>query len=251
MVVAPLVAAPLGNEFGWPAPFFLFGTIGLILPFFWPEIGQAAKPTVFREERTPRLVAILRIGDMTIISLISFGVTFTNSFNVFVPTYLVDHFGLGLVQAGFVSAIAPFIGFLSVIGGGAVSDWVDRFSLLRILLIVSGILFALLYCWTDRLIPFIILFGLTGITRGMLISTSLAVSNDVITTSLEKQRATAFAYFNTLAFAGAGIGPALIGYVLDKTTLGYVFLSFVFIYILCLLLSYVLGRTTSSATGPA
>jgi MFS family permease len=238
MVIGPLVAAPIADMWGWRATCFIFGGIGLILPLFWPDFKESGKMVEPEANESQRFLHIVTCRDLNIISLVSFFNLFAISFNVFVPTYLVTHFGMGLVDAGIIATICPFVGFLSSLAGGIASDKMNRYALLRTSLFLSSIFFGLLYIFAEKLIPFIIILAAIGLTRGMLVSIVVSITSDIIKINVKGKDATAFAYSNTVGFGGGALGPGIIGLILDKTTFSNLLLFFTFTFVVCFVISY-------------
>jgi MFS transporter, ACS family, glucarate transporter len=144
----------LTSKFGWPAPFFALGVIGIGSAFLWaavmheprrhPRMSRAeldhiiaggamvdidskheltSRPalsmSVARTLVANRMLWCAYIGQYCTIALSYFFITWF-------PIYLVQARGMNVMQAGFATMIPAIAGFLGGIAGGAISDWLIR-----------------------------------------------------------------------------------------------------------------------------
>jgi len=152
-VFSPL-AGLLTQHFGWPAPFFVVGGIGLLAAVAWvrlmhePRKHPAITPAELdhmiaggamvdidsakeRHARPPLSWAMLKvllgnrmlwcayIGQYCVIALSYFFITWF-------PIYLVQDRGMSIANAGLATVLPAIAGFLGGIIGGVVSDWLIR-----------------------------------------------------------------------------------------------------------------------------
>jgi ACS family glucarate transporter-like MFS transporter len=141
-------------KFGWPAPFFALGAIGIAAAGAWavlmheprnhPRVSKgeldhiiaggamvdidskrelAARPRLStgmaRMLLGNRMLWCAYIGQYCTIALSYFFITWF-------PIYLVQARGMNVMQAGFATMIPAISGFLGGIAGGAISDWLIR-----------------------------------------------------------------------------------------------------------------------------
>ncbi len=136
--LSPLLVVPIQVRYGWRAPFFLFGILGLVWSvvwYVWFRDSPHEKPGVTREELReigpgpgpqshglPWATA-LRLPALWRIAVI--GACFTYSFGFFVAwlqTYLVK--GRGFTEAALVlSSLTYLVGAAANALGGFVGDW--------------------------------------------------------------------------------------------------------------------------------
>jgi ACS family glucarate transporter-like MFS transporter len=144
----------LVSLFGWPAPFFALGTIGLLAAGAWvglmrtprnhPRVSSAELDhiiaggalvdidsrkelqvrshlswPIFRALLGNRMLWCAYIGQYCAIALSYFFITWF-------PIYLVQGRGMNILQAGFATFVPSVAGFLGGITGGAVSDLLIR-----------------------------------------------------------------------------------------------------------------------------
>ena len=204
-IFSPL-AGWLVSRFGWPWPFFVLGTLGVLAAFAWaycmheprdhPRLSQAELDYIIaggalvdidstRERKKAHLSgAVVKsllanrmlwcayIGQYCTIALSYFFITWF-------PIYLVQARGMDIMQAGFATVAPSLFGLLGGISGGIISDQ----------LIKSG--------WSvswARKTPYIVgmLGGATLVFAGLLASNALIIA------------LMSFAYFSKGVAAGAG-----------------------------------------------
>ena len=197
----------LVSDFGWPWPFFVLGTVGVMAAFVWmrfmdeprkhPKMSQAELDYIvqggalvdidsvrhrkaagrlsagaFSSLLTNRMLWCAYLGQYCIIALSYFFITWF-------PIYLVQARGMDIMQAGFATVAPSLFGFAGGISGGFISDY-----LIEIGWSVS---------WARKM-PFII---------GMLMASMLALasfldSNAIIIALMS------FAFYGKGVAAGAG-----------------------------------------------
>ena len=145
--LSPLLVVPIQLRYGWRAPFFLFGLLGVVWSAIWyawfrdsphekagvtaaelEEIGSASathRHTMpwARALRTP---ALWRIGAIGACYVYSFGF-----FQSWLQTYLVK--GRGFTEAALVfSSLTYVVGAVANMLGGVAGDWMVRHHGLRV-----------------------------------------------------------------------------------------------------------------------
>lgn len=148
-IFSPL-AGWLVSRFGWPWPFFVLGTVGVLAAFVWawymreprdhPKVSQAeldaiiaggalvdidssealrtkahVSGAVVRELLTSRMLWCAYLGQYATIALSYFFITWF-------PIYLVQARGMDIMSAGFATVAPSLSGFLGGISGGWISD---------------------------------------------------------------------------------------------------------------------------------
>jgi MFS family permease len=131
------VGGYIAEAYGWRAGFSLFGIFGVGYAIVLMCLLRDAQPTEARIEEhgasVPKinpgtaLGALFGVAGIWILLLLNGLVGVANwSINGWLPTYLKDHFHLGLGSAGLsATGYIQIASFLGVLGGGA---WADRWS---------------------------------------------------------------------------------------------------------------------------
>ncbi|SAL25015.1 MFS transporter [Caballeronia humi] len=141
-------------KFGWPAPFFALGVIGIAAAGAWavmmheprnhPRVSKGeldhiiaggamvdidSKRELLARPKLSRGLARMLLGNrMLWCAYIGQYCTIALSyfFITWFPIYLVQARGMNVMQAGFATMIPAISGFLGGIAGGAISDWLIR-----------------------------------------------------------------------------------------------------------------------------
>lgn len=144
--LAPPVAVYLITAVGWRSAFAIFGAIGLLWCWlFWtwyrdePAEHPGVGPTELQEIEAGRLDLksadrkplplwrILRSRNLWAMFVMYFCSAYGFFFFVtWLPTYLMDEYGLTLERSGLYSAIPLFAGAIACLTGGSLSDWLVR-----------------------------------------------------------------------------------------------------------------------------
>ena len=131
IVLSGLIAGYIGQHYGWRNAFYLFGSLGVVLALVFfnripkdaPNAGGVIVGSVRAEiTRTARTIA--RKPTVVMLTL-GFGcMVFVNvGYLTWMPSFLVEKFGLSLTQAGFLSLFYHHLGaFLGVLSGARLSD---------------------------------------------------------------------------------------------------------------------------------
>lgn len=188
-LMAPLIGSLANVENGWRYGFFFFGALnvvfGLLIIAFYKDPGtgggEEQLKTFSKEEREaaskitwPKVRHLLTIKSYLIL-LVSRLLSSHLLLSVFGVTMLVQEFGFDVALAATV--MAPFgIGFLvGNVGGGLLSDWLNKVSVNygRIAMLQSAqFLFAVFAFFATQsafegITPYLVLFGLCGVAQGL------------------------------------------------------------------------------------
>ncbi len=144
--LAPPLAVFMITTIGWRETFFVFGAVGLVWCWlFWrwyrdepaehPGVGAAELAEIEAgrldlqsgPQKPVPLITIFRSRNMWAL----FGMYFCSAYGFFffvtwLPTYLMDEYGLTLERSGVYSALPLFAGAAGCLAGGALSDWLVR-----------------------------------------------------------------------------------------------------------------------------
>ena len=124
-VFALPVTASLARRYGWPTPFYLFAAVGLVWAVAWFTGVRVARPT---ESGTKRSTAIPWRGLLRSRAVWAIVVAhFCSNWSLYVllawlPSYFKSTFGLGLVNAGAMSAAPWLVAFAMANVAGHIAD---------------------------------------------------------------------------------------------------------------------------------
>ncbi len=255
------LAGWLVARYGWPAPFFALGLVGIASTGLWvkvmheprkhPRVSQGeldyivaggamvdidtsqerlARPTVswkiFRVLLSNRMLWCSYLGQYCVIALSYFFITWF-------PIYLVQDRHMSIVQAG-LSTIAPAIaGFLGGIAGGVISDrlirrgWSVSWARKTPYIVGMGVGCCLvLSAFTDSNAAIVMLMTVAFFGKGTAAGAGTwAIASD---TAPREAVGLAGAIFNCIGNIGGIVTPIVFGYIVQATggyTVGLYFVA--------------------------
>lgn len=229
IILSGLIAGYVGEHYGWQRAFYLFGSFGVVLagvfflripkdvPTGQPTGDPTADPAI---GRTARLIA--RKPTVVLLTL-GFGcMVFVNvGYLTWMPSFLVEKFGLSLTDAGFSSLFYHHIGaFLGVLSGAKLADhYAHRNPRARLVVQALGLLLGapFIYGMSQASTPtgtYALLFGF-GLFRGWYDSNIVAALYEVVPARL---RSSAYGLMLACAFLIGASAPYILGAL--KPTLG-------------------------------
>lgn len=227
IVLSGLVAGYVGEHYGWQRAFYLFGGFGVVLALiFFSRIPKDAPQaltdgqTLADISRTARV--IVRKPTVVLLTL-GFGcMVFVNvGYLTWMPSFLVDKFGLSLTDAGFSSLVYHHLGaFLGVLSGARIADHYARTNpRARLVVQALGLLLGAPFIYwmsqvDSQLLTYAALFGF-GIFRGWYDSNIVASLYEVIPA---RMRSSAYGLMLACAFLIGASAPYWLGVL--KPTLG-------------------------------
>ncbi len=224
IILSGLIAGYVGQEYGWRHAFYIFGGAGILVAILIFSFLKKDRPLQAIEKvgalQTAKLVG--RKPTAILLTLAFACMIFVNvAYLTWMPTLLVEKFGLSLTKAGFSSMFYHHVGaFIGVLLGGALADRLSKVHS-RYRLVVQGLaMFAgapFIY-WMGRsdtqLATYTALF-LFGIFRGMYDSNIFASLYEVVSPAI---RSSASGLMLMCAFLAGASSPYLLGVL--KPTLG-------------------------------
>ncbi|SFC16789.1 Sugar phosphate permease [Parapedobacter composti] len=222
IILSGLIAAYIGERWGWRNAFYIFGAFGVIhgivMAFRLKDRndGQAA---VGKGEVTflAGLKVLFQTPTALILTIAFSGLIFVLvGYLTWTPTYLFEEFGMTLTSAGFHSMFYTHLfAFVGILSAGPISDRLAKYSPgKRLLLQAMGLLFAA---------PFIVLMGKStvvwityigfagfGFGRAFFDANTYAVLYDVIP---RKYRSTASGMMMMIGFSVGATAPLVLGYL--------------------------------------
>ncbi len=248
-IFSPL-AGWLAQSFGWPAPFFVLGLVGLCSVFIWVKFMSeprdsartnkaeldhiieggamvdidskkqlAARPAfswkVIGMLLSNRMLWCAYIGQYCAVALSYFFITWF-------PIYLVQGRGMNLTEAGFAATVPALCGFFGGIFGGTLSDYLIRrgwsVSWARKTPYICGMLIGcslVLAAFVDSNLAIVLLMGLAFFGKGTAVGAGTwAVVSD---TAPREAVGTAGAVFNCIGNIGGIVTPIIFGYIVEAT----------------------------------
>ncbi|MPR37369.1 spinster family MFS transporter [Salmonirosea aquatica] len=229
IIMSGLIAGYIGENYGWQNAFFLFGSLGVVLSIVVFLRIPKDNPLLLTAKESPSgaelwatTKIILRKPTVVMLTL-GFGcMVFVNvGFLTWMPTFLVDKFGLTLTEAGFSSLFYHHVGaFLGVLWGARLSDrYATRNPKSRLVVQSLGLLIGAPFIYlmsvsATQAVTYFALF-LFGVFRGWYDSNIVASLYEVVS---PKIRASAYGLVLACAFLIGATSPYILGVL--KPTLG-------------------------------
>ena len=229
IVLSGLIAGYIGEHYGWRNAFSLFGSLGIVLAFVFfrriPKDVPAARPGETRAVFTEIAETARVIGRKPTVILLTLGfgcMVFVNvGYLTWMPSFLVDKFGMSLTDAGFSALFYHHLGaFLGVLSGARISDHFAKINPRNRLVVQAlGLLLGAPFIYwismsQTQAMTYVALFGF-GIFRGWYDSNIVASLYEVVSTNM---RSSAYGLMLACAFLIGASAPYLLGVL--KPTLG-------------------------------
>lgn len=243
-LLAPLIGQLANLEDGWRYGFFFFGALnvlfGILILAFYKDPGTGGgeeQLKAFTQEERAAASKITWAKVRALFKIPSYLVLLGSrllSTHLLVATFgvvlLVNEFGFDVAAAA--TALAPFgIGYLvGTIGGGVLSDWLNRVSVNygRVAMLqVAQLAFAVAAFFTTQfayggIAPYLLLFGLCGVAQGLNPGVNRPLVMAIVPPEL---RGAAFAIFVSIVeSAGFAIWTLTAGFLADSLGLQAVML---------------------------
>ncbi len=238
--IAPLLTAwLLADFFGWRSVLVLYGSLGVVVAFFfWKTIRETPDehPACNEAERAliagegpkhaetgpppfPPLLPLIKSWTMWLMCALQFGINIGWVFLVtWLPTYLKDVKGVDPKEGGLMSTMILFAGIVGMLSGGPMTDWATRkwgtkWGRSGPLAVCYGIaICAYLSClWLDHVWSFVAAAALVAFLTDMSVPAIWAYMQDVG----GKNTAAVFGWGNMWGNFGAATTPLLVPKVLN------------------------------------
>ena len=229
IILSGLVAGYIGEHYGWRNAFYLFGGLGIVLAFVFfmrvpSEVRDVEKLSGADMLAETLATARIVVRKPTVVMLtLGFGcMVFVNvGYLTWMPSFLVDKFGMTLTDAGFSSLFYHHLGaFLGVLSGAKIADHFAKTNpKSRLVVQALGLLIGAPFIYwismsQTQLMTYIALFGF-GLFRGWYDSNIVASLYEVVS---PKIRSSAYGLMLACAFLIGAFAPYLLGVL--KPTLG-------------------------------
>lgn len=224
IILSGLIAGYIGEHYGWRNAFFVFGSFGVVLAFIIFRRLKKDVPAVAPSGITVAQTAKIIVRKPTFLMLTAaFAcMVFVNvGYLTWMPSFLVDKFGLTLTDAGFSSMFYHHIGaFIGVLIGGKLADALAKKGRRNRLFVQSGALllgapFIYWMAMGDSLTIVYTALFLFGIFRGIYDSNIFASLYEVVSPDI---RSSSSGLMLMCAFIVGAFAPVLLGVL--KPTLG-------------------------------
>jgi len=231
VICSGFLAGYVGQTWGWRAAFYVFGALGVVLAGFVAvrlkdvsaPCGSAA-PQERRERPSPiaALSVLVRTPTALLLTVAFSSMIFVNiGYLTWMPTFLVEKFGLSLAHAGFSSMFYHHVfAFIGVLVGGRLSDrWAQGHPKARMQIQLVGLLVAAPFIYLtgagrSMAVTYVGLAGF-GLFRGFYDSSIFAALYEVVE---PKYRALASGMMVMFAFLTGAFASCILGFL--KPTLG-------------------------------
>jgi len=225
MIAAPLIAAPLTENFGWIAPYFVCAFLGFILASM---IQLAAKEPHQREKkafegRLPSILDVFTDKNINKIAVINFMTAQVMGLFSLIPLYLVNEQHTTLSFAGLVFAVLQLGSLIGSPLGGVLSDRFSRKAIIIAMLLASTAIYLFEFFSEFSYSVFLLVFA-----RLFHIAITPSMSAYITETTHQSERGKVFSYTNTITILGIATASITIGAIAD--TFGFVS-SFIFLAI--------------------
>ena len=234
MLVAPLIAAPLTEKFGWNFPYCICALPGFILAVL---IYQVVKEPKLYEELKPleggnfrSFLSIITSLPINKVILIGFMTSQTAGLFSILPLYLVNKHHTSLTFAGLVLAVLQLGSIIGGPLGGTSSDKFGRRSTILAMMLASTAVYLFLFFsegfYSVFLLVFLLIFA--RLFRSAISPTVNAYIRDI---TQQSRRGKAFGYTNMMGFLGFATASITIGTVADNFGFmsSFIFLAMVYL----------------------
>lgn len=224
IILSGLIAGYIAQHYGWRSAFYLFGGLGIVIAIIiFYRLKKDLPQQVFEKVSVLQTAKSVAEKPTAVLLTMAFAcMIFVNvGYLAWMPSLLVDKFGLTLTQAGFSSMFYHHVGaFAGVIIGGVIADKTARKNnrnrlLLQTFSLLAGAPFIYwIGMGSTEIVTYAALF-LFGIFRGMYDSNIFASLFEVVAPAV---RSSAAGLMLMCAFLVGAFSPYLLGVL--KPTLG-------------------------------
>jgi ACS family glucarate transporter-like MFS transporter len=235
-VIAPIITVAIYQWLGWEAVFYIFGLIGIVIAGIWYVIGRdkpeehswiskeelnlilSNRTVQAKEKKVAPWKKFLKNGRFWALGIQYFVVLYiVTFFLVWLPTYLLEARQFTLSSMGFAASLPWLCIFITVMTGGAISDYLVKKGKSKMIargsLAIGGLLvFAVcMYFAAYATTPWINILGLTLAlgALGFPVVTSWATAVDVG----NEFAGSVSAWMNLWGNIGAFLSPILCGWL--------------------------------------
>ena len=242
IIGSSVLAATIGERFGWRAAFGVFGGFGVIWACVLVARLKTDRAPLSASAEEPRpgvgevFCAVMRIPTFYLLTLAFMAMVFVNvGFTTWMPTFLYEQYDLTLKEAAFQAVFLHLLfAFVGVVLGSRISDRLaPRRPAIRLDTGWFGLLLGAPFVWllgssTNLTVVYIALAGF-GLFRGVYDSNLFAALFDVIPS---RYRSTATGLMLAFAFVVGSVSSTILGYIKQETGLSKGLSSLAYAYLL-------------------
>ncbi|WP_343702150.1 MFS transporter [Chitinophaga sp.] len=224
IILSGLIAGYIGEHYGWRNAFFVFGAFGIVLAFVIFFRLSKDRPVVAEQGVSIAATAkvILRKPTFLLLTGAFACMVFVNvGYLTWMPSFLVEKFGLSLTDAGFSSMFYHHAGaFLGVLAGGKIADATAKINRRnRLLVQCAGLLLGAPFIyWMAAGHTLVVIYTalfLFGVFRGVYDSNIFASLYEI---APHNMRSSSSGIMLMGAFLAGAFAPLILGIL--KPTLG-------------------------------
>jgi nitrate/nitrite transporter NarK len=216
--VAHTTMPALATMVGWERGFVVYGVLTLVSALaFWVYSRGLPIRTSFETPSRADVGAVLRNGWVWAVAALAFAAFSLNMFfNNWLPTYLVEEFGVSVAAGGLFAAAFPAIGAVARFSSGAISDRLfggrRKPIVLGSFLVITPLIVVIAGVRTIALL--IALLVVAGFVTQMGLALLLPYVRELVETNVA---ATALSILNLVGLTGAFSAPVLTGMLIDAS----------------------------------
>lgn len=238
IILSGLIVGRIAELYGWRNSFYLFGILGIVVALIiFKRINKDIPVQVNERVKIGQTLKVIVKKPTVLLLTFAFScMVFVNvGYLTWMPTLLIDKFGLSLSDAGFSSMLYHHIGALAgVIIGGHLSDVLAKKGrknriILQSVALLLGAPFIYLTGATNGLFETYLALFLFGIFRGIYDASIFASLYEVIA---PKIWSSASGIVLMIAFLVGSFSPLLMGMLKPLWGLSYAFSMLSFSYVL-------------------
>lgn len=217
IILSGLLAGYIADAYGWRNAFYLFGGLGILVSaLIFLRLRETRTAEAGESVGVAEVMKIMSTRPTVYMLTAAFGcMVFVNvGYLTWMPTLLVDKFGLSLAEAGFSSMFYHHFGaFLGVVIGGPVADRLSKVNpsyrmLVQAMALLLGAPFIYLIGQSGTVAGTYVTLFAFGIFRGIYDSNIFASLFEVIKPSM---RSSASGLMLMCAFLVGASGPLVLG----------------------------------------
>ncbi|MEF8855722.1 MAG: MFS transporter [Haloarculaceae archaeon] len=216
--VAHTTVPGIAGAVGWESSFVVFGLLTLSsAAVFWIYVRDLPLRTRFETPARSEVGAVLRNPIVWAVAVLAFAAFSLNMFfNNWLPSYLVEQFGVGVAAGGLFAAAFPAVGALARFASGAMSDRLyggrRKPIVLGSFLVIAPLIVVI--AGVRSIVVLLVLLVVAGFVTQMGLALLLPYVRELVDPNVA---ATSVSILNLVGLTGAFSAPVLTGFLIDLT----------------------------------
>lgn len=216
--VAHTTVPVIADAVGWEASFVVFGLLALAsAAVFWGYTHDLPIRTSVETPSRSDVGAVLRNPFVWAVAVLAFAAFSLNMFfNNWLPTYLVEQFGVGVAAGGLFAAAFPAVGAVARLSSGAISDHLyggrRKPIVLGSFLVIAPLIVLIASVRTIAIL--LVVLVVAGYITQMGLALLLPYVRELVDPNVA---ATSVSVLNLVGLTGAFSAPVLTGFLIDLT----------------------------------